>query len=296
MSDFRGKTPADAARVCRFTHEAMACTFGVALLERDAVYARQAADAAFAEVDRLEQELSRFIDTSDVARINALSPGETVVVGIDTLACLRLADRLCRETRGAFDVAFRTPPGESGGPPLVVDPAARTVAVTRPGVRIDLGGIGKGYAVDQMAAMLRAWSIGAGLIHAGQSSVYALGYPPHAEAWTVPLRHPDAPDREIGRAALRDRSLSGSGCRLHGHHIIDPRGGEPVMGKRAAWAVARSAAVSDALATAAMVMTPDEIAAYCSGHGDVALAYVTAETPPQAIVTGRGLCLDMSDG
>ncbi len=267
----------------------MACTFGVALLEDDADYARQAADAAFAEVDRLECELSRFVATSDVARINALRPGETVVVGIDTLECLELADRLCRETGGAFDVAFRSPPGEPGHPPLIVDRASRTVTAARPDVQIDLGAIGKGYAVDQMVALLREWSIAAGLIHAGQSSVYALGQPTEAEAWIIPLRDPRQPARTIGHATLRDQSLSGSGRQLHGDHIIDPRRGAPATARLAAWAIASGAAVSDALATAAMVLTCDEIADYCARHARTAVGIIDTAQPNRLTVAGPGL-------
>ena len=276
----------------RFAHDAMACTFELYLIEEDAKYAWQAAEAAFAEADRLEQELSRFVATSDIARVNALTAGEETCVGIEAFECLQLAERLFVETGGAFDVTFgsqvaaahpgaahdaQTDAGAAGEPPrrptmhrLEFDPQRRCVGLRAGAIRIDLGGIGKGYAIDQMVTILRDWSIAAGLIHAGQSSVYALGSPPQAAGWRVALRDPVAHEQTLGSVHLKDAALSGSGRLLHGEHIVDPATGRPVGGVSGAWARAGSAAVSDALATAFMVMSPEQVERYCRQHADVA--------------------------
>ena len=265
----------------RFAHDAMACTFELYLVEEDAKYAWQAAEAAFAEADRLEQELSRFVPTSDVARINALSAGQVIRVGIDAFECLQQAIRLYVETGGAFDVTvgsqINRALGQQSEPAryptmhlLQCDPRQHEVGVQAAGVQIDLGGIGKGYAIDQMVKILRDWSIRVGLVHAGQSSVYALGSPPQAAAWRVALRDPANHEQTLGSVELKDAALSGSGRLLHGEHIIDPVTGRPVGGVSGAWARATFAAVSDALATAFMVMPLEQVERYCRQHADVA--------------------------
>jgi thiamine biosynthesis lipoprotein len=257
----------------RFAHDAMACTFELYLPTEDVKYARQAAEAAFKEVDRLEAELSHFIPTSDVARINALHAGQKVRVGIEIIECLQLAARVHADTGGAFDVAIGSQ-GEAAPPraatPLQLDPQGRYVGARTGGVQVDLGGIGKGYTVDAMVAILRDWSITSGLVHAGQSTVFALGPPAGATDWSVAIRDPQQSDKPLMNVPLRDAALSGSGCELHGDHIIDPRSGRPVTDKLGAWAVAPSAALADALSTAFFVMSAPEIEAYCRQHPEVA--------------------------
>jgi thiamine biosynthesis lipoprotein len=275
----------------RFTHEAMACTFEVLLAEAEAEYAEQAARATFAGVDRLEQELSRFVPHSDVARINVLKPGQTARVGIEVIECLQLSAQLYEQTGGAFDITFATratrPPDE---PQLEFDPRSHSVGVRAEGVQVDLGGIGKGYAVDQMVAILREWSISTAMVHCGQSTVFTLGRPADAEGWSVAIRNPVKHDEELGRVQLTNAALSGSGRELHGEHIIDPRTSRAVSDKHGAWALAPSAALSDALSTAFMVMSPDEVAEYCRRHADTsALLVVAGGERPEMLSLGSGL-------
>jgi len=143
------------------------------------------------------------------------------------------------------------------------------VGLLADGVIVDLGAIGKGYAVDQMTALLRDWSIEEALVHSGESSAFALG------SWSVAIRDPEGQEEILGCVQLRDRSLSGSGLLLHGRHIIDPRTGRPAEGKRGAWAAAPSAAASDALSTAFMVMSSGEVREYCRRHDDVSAMIVS---------------------
>ncbi len=264
--------PSDADRppVQRFEHDAMACTFELLLCEPDARYAAQAADEAFAELDRLEAELSRFVPTSDVARINRLQPGEAVAVCEATLECLELADQVARLTGGAFDVAYASDP-PAAGEPLMVDRRGARVAVTRAGVRLDLGGIGKGYALDRLARLLRQWDITCALLHAGQSTALACGPGPGGEGWRLPLRDPRGADHTLGHVCLRDAALSGSGRTLHGAHIVDPRAGTAAAGHLAAWALAPSAALADGLSTAAMVLDEAAIRQVCRQADGVAI-------------------------
>lgn len=285
----------------RFEHDAMACTFGLHLVSEDARYAQQAARAAFDELDRLEEALSRFIPHSDIARINALTPGQSIRVSIETIECLQLAAQLHTQTNGAFDIAFRSarpdervPAAESAPRPLVFDPVSHAVGVQVPGVVLDLGGLGKGYALDRMGAVLREWSITAAMLHSGQSAVSALGRPPGRAGWRVGLRHPGQQSEILATLDLCDRALSGSGQRLHGRHIIDPRTGHPAGTTRGAWALAATAAVADALSTALMVMSRGEVQALCEQRPDVS-AILGPETSAGQTIVCCGVPVELSE-
>ncbi len=252
----------------------MNCRWGLHIVGEDARYAGQVAQAVFAEVDRVEAELSRFVPTSDIARINALSAGQSLRIGPDTFACLEIAAQVCADTRGAFDVTIGTllePCVQAQPAPhmprIGVDEELRSVTVLSQRVVLDMGGIGKGYAIDQAVAVLREWKVAAALVHSGQSTTYALGSPPGETGWTVAVRHPLDPTSSLGRLQLRDAAFSGSAMVLHGAHIIDPQTGQPpATGALGAWSIAPTSAVADALSTAFMILTPAEVAAYCRRH------------------------------
>lgn len=261
--------------VRRFSHDAMATVFEVHALHPDDRYAAQAAQAAFDLTDRLERELSRFIHNSDVTRINHLTAGESTRVSPSTLECLVIARHMFDLTGGAFDVSIGT-----GLPSLELDPDDLLVRATRSGVQIDLGGIGKGYAVDCMAELLEEWGVGRALVHGGFSSVLALEPPADRDGWPLTLSDPGASSRVLARLSVRQTALSASGLRK-GDHILDPRTGEPVRGRHAAWvAVPRpeaagagepddgharvaAAAIADALTTAFMLLGPEEVRGLC---------------------------------
>jgi len=146
-------------------------------------------------------------------------------------------------------------------------------------LKIDLGGVGKGYAVDRMAELLRQWSIDRALVHGGFSSVLALDGPNGAEGWPITLSKPYGRRQAIARFFLRAKALSASGLQK-GRHIIDPRTAGPVEGTVAAWSCAPDAATADALSTAFMVMTVEEIKRYCSDHpGVLALVILKGDKP-----------------
>jgi thiamine biosynthesis lipoprotein len=274
----------------RFCHEAMATTYEVIMVYDDDRYARQAAAAAFDEVDRLEGELSRFIENSDITRINNLPAHQPLRLGLDAFECLQLSCRIYAETNGAFDITIgsllglwrnedgtpRTPSQEelnlarqhTGTGLLQLDESEHTVQLLASPVQVDLGGIGKGYAVDRVAELLREWSIDIALISGGYSSVLALDAPVGTKGWPLTVSNPDNRKEILARPCLQGRALSGSGLQK-GRHIIDPRTAQPVKNKHAAWASAPDAATADALSTAFMVMGPDEIRQYCSRHPDV---------------------------
>jgi len=251
----------------RFSHEAMATLFEIQCLHADAGYARQAAQAAFDLVDRLEQEQSRFVANSDVSRINQLSAGQSTRVSPSTMECLEIARRMYDVTGGAFDISIG-----SGLLGLELVPDGFAVHARADGVRLDLGGIGKGYAVDRVAELLEEWEIRHALVHGGFSSVLALEAPPDRDGWPLTLSSTGVEDREpLARVSVRQRALSASGTRK-GEHILDPRTGQAVGG-RATWvALPRAgdgrqdaAAVAEALSTAFMVLSTEEVTALSRG-------------------------------
>lgn len=274
----------------RFSHEAMATTFEILIVHEDERYARQAATAAFNEVDRLEGDLSRFRENSDITRINNLPTHQPLKVGLDVFECLQLSVRVYAETNGAFDVTIgsllkcwrnddgspRTPTADelnrarlrTGANLLQLDEREHTVCLSASPMQVDLGGIGKGYAVDCVAELLREWGIDTALISGGYSSVLALDCPAGTDGWPLTLSDPADHKRILAPPVLRRRALSGSGVQK-GSHIISPRTGRPIEGRRAAWASARDAGTADALSTAFMIMDPDEIERYCALHADV---------------------------
>ena len=246
----------------RFSHAAMATVFEVHCAHADARYAAQGAQAAFDLVDRLEQELSRFVENSDISRVNHLAAGQAARVSPWTMECLQIAWHVHALTGGAFDAAIG-----SGLERLELDPDGFTVHASEGGAGLDLGGIGKGYAVDRMAEVLKEWEIPRALVHGGYSSVLALEPPPDREGWPLTLSAPGN-GGILARVWARRRAFSASGVRK-GDHILDPRTGHPVYGRVAAWVAApweeggSSAAVADALSTAFMIQPADEIADLC---------------------------------
>jgi thiamine biosynthesis lipoprotein len=281
--------PRDLRDVRRYSHEAMATVYEVYAVHAHHQYAAQAAQAAFDLVDRLERELSRFLPNSDITRINHLDAGESTRVSPSTLECLVIARHMCDLTAGAFDVSIGT-----GLQSLELDPGESVVRAATRGVRIDLGGIGKGYAVDLMAELLEEWDLEAALVHGGFSSVLALEPPAGHDGWPLTLSDPGDPSRVLARLSVRQTALGASGLRK-GDHIVDPRNGRPVRGRRAAWVVvprpresaprndseqphrAAAAAVTDALTTACMLLGRDEIEALCRNSPGVE-AWVLEET------------------
>ena len=286
-----------------FSHEAMATTFEIIILHEDARYAKQAAWAAFDELDRLEAELSRFIENSDISRINNLPANQPLQIGLSAFECLQLSARIYDETGGAFDITIgslmncwlnedktiRTPSKEqlnkarqrTGTHLFKLDETEHTVELLTDELQIDLGGIGKGYAVDKMAGLLDDWGIDAALIHSGCSSVLAIGAPPGTKGWPVTLSSPASSKQTLAYLYLRDRAVSGSGLQK-GWHIIDPRTARPVASKSAAWACAPDATTADVLSTAFMVMSPEQVKQYCASHSDVLAMIITGEHSAEA--------------
>jgi len=296
-------------KVHRFAHEAMTTVFEIVVAGKSRTYAGQAARAAFDEVDRIERLFSRFDPSSEISRLSRLRPGERMRIGVETVECLAAAARIQAETAGAFDVNYRTrlsaARGKEGPSPLetVPGPAQRhgpriggvppnllnliSLRMVPGGFEVerragrarrrllrldlDLGALGKGYAVDRALDVLADWSVTNSLVHAGMSTARGVGPGPGREktGWPVGVARAWRGEGAPRLVRLRGLALSGSGTEVKGRHIIDPRTGRPARPRLAAWAAHPSAAVSDALSTAFFVMRTAEVARYCRSHPEV---------------------------
>ena len=166
-------------------------------------------------------------------------------------------------------------------------------------VQIDLGAIGKGYAVNRMMAVLVDWSIERALVHGGRSSILALGAPPpgpavgDARGWKLSICKDAGESPALGYVYLKDRSLSGSASPKGSPHIVDPRTGRMAEVNRDAWVLADTGAISDCLSTAFVVMSADEVADYCKKHPAVSTLILPKEEGARPVSIGKwGSCFE----
>ena len=247
-----------------FNHTAMATQFSVRIAGGERTYAAQTAQAAFGLTDDLESHLSRFRANSDISHIAQLATGEKMRLSEPVFTCLEIAKKMEFATHGAFSVsaaALKTRPA----PPqwtLLKDQFSIRCDVGK--LEFDLGAIGKGFALDRMAELLREWDCPAFLLVAGGSSILAGEAPPQTPGWSCGLGE----NNSARRFWLKNCSLSGSGLAVKGRHIFDPRTGQPASRQNRSWALTDIAAESDALSTAAMVLPETEIAGVVASHPD----------------------------
>ena len=304
-------TAASENYLIQFGRRAMACQFEAYFNAGQYPGAADAAMEAFELIDRLEAQMTVFRDDSEMAAINRAAAEQPVEVEPRLFELLRRAVELHRQTDGALDITsgpltkvwgfYRRqgaiPTDEHlaeardrvGSQSLSLDEDARTVRFLKPGMELNLGAIGKGYALDRVAEELLTRGVDNFLLHGGSSSVLARGSCGLAgnDGWTVDVRHPLHPDRSIAEIRLRDRALgtSGAGTQFFRHrgrrfgHILDPRTGWPAEGVYSATVVSRTAADADALATALYVLGPEHALDWCQRNPEVGLFMV---------VPGRG--------
>jgi thiamine biosynthesis lipoprotein len=305
----------------RVSRRAMATTFEVAV-PFGTPHAIPAAEDALDLIDGLEDQLTVYRDHSEVSRLNAAAADGPVVVEDGLFELLRFCTAVTNETAGAFDVATgalirawgfhhregRVPsPREradamrrTGSRHLVLDPDRRTVKFRVPGLAINLGGVGKGYALDRAAKLLRTkWGVRSALLHGGGSSVYAVGCPPDdPRGWPVAVRHPWDTARTLGTVRLRDAALGTSAATFQHFeyngrklgHLLDPRTGWPAAGTACASVAAPTAAEADALSTAFFVLGPEKAAGHLRPRphlGAVLLGDADRATPAAVNLAGR---------
>lgn len=297
---------ADVA-VLRASRRAMATLFEV-LLPFGSPSAQPAAEATLDLIDELEDQLTVFRDHSEVSRLNATAADGPVEVEPGLFDLIESSAHLSRRTNGSFDIATgaltkawgfymrqgRVPtPAEraaalarTGTRFIALDRERRTVRYLRAGLEINLGGIGKGYALDRAADLLRhEWAIDSALLHGGSSSVRVLGIPPgQPRGWPVTIKHPWDPDRRLGTLYLAGAAMGTSAATFQHFeyngkklgHLLDPRTGWPAEGVEQVSVVARSAAEADALSTAFFVLGAEPTARFCQTRPDVGVLLLPA--------------------
>ena len=233
----------------------MATWVEVRIADEARTYAAQAAQAALDLLDKLESQLSRFRANSDIAQIAHLAPGEKMRLSEPAFACLEIAKRMELATFGAFSPTSAAMQTQTSLPQWSLLPQELCIRCESGRLQFDLGAIGKGFALDRMGELLRSWDCLSFLLVAGGSSILAGNPPNDTTGWSCGLGDDNAPQRFY----LSHTSLSGSGLAVKGNHILDPRTGQPALRQTRAWALADTAAESDALSTACMVLTEPEL-------------------------------------
>jgi thiamine biosynthesis lipoprotein len=265
-------------------HPAMGTDFTLYIYAADGGAADREAERVFSIVDQLDSLLSNYQPQSELSRINNEAASHAVTTDPETFRFLKESLGWSARSDGAFDITvgrlmkawgfFRSTGhvpsdaelaklrAETGWKRVVLDADTRTVRFTTPGVELDPGGIGKGFAVDAAVDALRADGVKAALFSAGSSTIYGLGAPPDAQGWKVRVPDPRRADASISTVVLRDTSLSTANCSekhfvAGGHqycHIMDPRTLRPVEGRLQATVIAPSATDSDALSNVVFVL------------------------------------------
>lgn len=293
---------------------AMACRFEVTM-PRSETAGVSVANTALDTAARLEQQLTVFKENSEVSYINRNASGRSIRVADSLWDLLSLCLELHRDTDGAFDITSaplsrcwgflrrqgRVPEQDeidearlvAGSDKVCLDPEARAIRFTRPGVELNFGSIGKGYALDRMGGVIRG-GLRTALLSAGSSSLLALGGGDRLQGgWKVGIRHPSKREKRIAVLRLRDCAMSTSGSEeqffIHNGkrygHIIDPRSGQPAEGVLSATVIADSAALTDALATAFYVGGAGLAERYCASRSGV-MAVILNSGAAQPVVIG----------
>lgn len=292
----------------RVDRRAMACRFELCLNVGQYAHGTEAALAALDELEPLEEQLSYFRSTSEISRINQRAAVAPVRVRRELFQLLELCQELHQASDGAFDITAAplwkvwgfarregAIPGQAdldaarsrtGMQYVELDPHEQTVRFLRDGIELNLGSIGKGFALDACGRTLRAAGVAHFLFHGGGSSILAGGSRGVATSdsetlsdgretsprgWVVGLLHPARPEGRIGAVRLRDRAIGTSGSRHQSFrhagrrygHILDPRTGQPAEGVLSVTVVAPTATLADALSTAFFVMGPEAAEVYC---------------------------------
>ncbi|MEN3333150.1 MAG: FAD:protein transferase, partial [Blastocatellia bacterium] len=275
----------DPAMVTLSTHT-MATRFELLLYGADEVRLRAAGEEALAEIERLEAQLSFYRADSEINWINNRAAKEAVRVEPRLFHLLKHCAAFTRATDGAFDItigplmrAWRFI-SDSGAIPALdeleaarqltgmqnveLDEDAFTIRFKQPGVQLDLGAYGKGYAIERAIDSLKENGVRNALLHGGTSSAAVIGKPPGQPCWRIQLSEPFKTDDRFITLDLADEALSVSA--IHGKafttdgrtygHIIDPRAGVPVNRAVAAAVAGQSASTCEVLSTALLVLGP----------------------------------------
>jgi thiamine biosynthesis lipoprotein len=297
----------------RIGRRAMACEFEVVLNTGQYAYAPLAAVESLDIVDGLEQQMSVFRDDSEISELNLAAFDQPVEVETRLFELLALGAQLNCDTGGAYDLtagplsriwgfyqrAGRVPTEDElteamsrvGTEKLELDLDRRTVHFRTSGMEINLGSIGKGYALDRASEIMARHVINDYLLHGGQSSVLARGSRGRfnsaeiakREGWWIGLRHPLRPNQRMAEVRVLNRALatSGSAVQFFMHegrrygHILDPRTGSPAESSLSATVLAPTAAMADAISTACYVLGRDAALEFCRARPEIGLVHIS---------------------
>ena len=317
----------------QYSKRAMACEFEISFNLHQYRQSSTATMLAFQLIDDLEDQLTIYRDHSEISQLNRLATQTPQVIESGLMDLLRLAKQIHHDTGGAFDVTagqlsqlwgFESRKGAVPSEDkieaalklvnsdlLVLDQAQQKLSIMREGVKINLGGIGKGYTLDRVAELFEQHSIHDFVIHGGQSSVLARGGsgeqiadpPPEQRCWHVGISHPTAAGVRLAQVKLCNQALGTSGTARQGFfyrgkrygHIIDPRTGWPTSHFLSTTVISNSAAVSDALATAFFVMKPEDVYAFCENRAELKVVLVEGVSQSSSRVKVTTLNLDESE-
>jgi thiamine biosynthesis lipoprotein len=285
--------------------QAMATRFEL-VLNGDSPGLRAAGEEALAEISRIESMLSLYKMTSEVANVNTRAAEEPVRVSAEMFALLERAVALSRETNGAFDITIAplvrcwgfmrgqgSVPSDAeveearanvGFHLLELNRGERVVRFSRPGVMLDFGAFGKGYAVDRAIEILREYEVTSALLHGGTSTVLGIGRNGDGNAWRIAVTGAPPSEDVLWLVELCENSLSvsavwGKSFAAQGQtfgHILDARTGRPSERAELVAVSVPSAADSDALSTALLVEGPPGLENLSKNRPD-AVALVLAE-------------------
>lgn len=282
----------------------MACDFEVLLNAGEQDEATETALGALDLVEHLEAQLTVYRDTSEVSRLNQRAARQPIKVELQLYELLREAARLFELTQGAFDITsgplsqvwgFARRQGMVPEPAMIesartkvgmdlieFDDEAQSIHFLRDGMALNLGGIGKGFALDRCARRLSDGGVKNFLVHGGKSSILARGSRHGLTGWSIGLRHPLRPEWRLGDIVLQDRALGTSGAAnqyIHHEgrrlgHVLDPRTGWPAEGLLSATVLAPTATEADALATACYVLGQEGVQQLCEQLPDISAILV----------------------
>ena len=285
------------------SHLAMGTEFTLVCYGSDGQYLAEVGHEVFEEIDRLEAQLSKYNPKSAISVINRTAAGRSVRVAPGLFELLIDSIHYSDSTGGAFDVTAgplmkawgffrgkgRVPPHSEiaqvlrrvGYRHVHLNGADRTIHFDVEGLELDLGAIGKGYAVDRAVDILRRYGVTQALISSGTSSLYALGAPPGLSAWPISLCNPYNKERAANVIRLSNCALSTSGnyekffelgAKTYAH-ILHPTTGRPVENMLATIVMAQSACAADALSTAFYVMGVERSREYVAAHRNLAAVF-----------------------
>jgi len=305
-------TPESRAPLVHKTKYTMGTVYEIAVYDEQPERALQAIDKAFAEIVRLDNMMSNYKPESDLSRLNRNAHYHAEKVPADLYRVIEESLQYSSVSNGKFDITVaplvdlykaalrgdRVPTEAEqeklricvGYKKIELIPPDR-VEFHSPCMRIDVGSIGKGYAVDRAVEILRANGIVSALLDAGQSTIYGMGAPPGHNAWEVHLRDPS--NRVDPLVMLNGNSVSTSeqtapsllGIETAGH-IIDPENGKPLETKYALSIVANTGTASDALSTTLLLVGPEKGKPIVKSFTDAAAIWVSAEGETETVTTG----------